>query len=140
MEIAVASTLAPLVPTAPAVPLVPDALATARFSELMQASPAISPTSAPVAVESTAVQQTPTTALSGVSLGDRILTGMQGVSSDFQSSWKSVAATLESGETLSTQDLLKLQLQLTQVSVQYDLVGKAISRSTQNFDQLVRVQ
>ena len=41
---------------------------------------------------------------------------------------------------MGMQDLLKLQLQLVQVSVQYDLVGKAVSRSTQNFDQLVRIQ
>jgi type III secretion protein I len=33
-----------------------------------------------------------------------------------------------------------LQLGITQVSIQYDLVGKIISRSTQNIDQLVKLQ
>ena len=74
-------------------------------------------------------------------MGDRILAGMQSVSGEFQSAWKSVSASLDANaETMGMQDLLKLQMHLVQVSVQYVLVGKAVSRSTQNFDQLVRVQ
>lgn len=42
--------------------------------------------------------------------------------------------------SLNIQDMLKLQMQLVQTSFQYELVGKAISRSTQNLDQLVRIQ
>ena len=77
------------------------------------------------------------------SVGERILQGMQNVSGNFQTTWKSVQASLDasaSASAMSMQELLKLQLQLVQVSVQYDLVGKAVSRSTQNLDQLVRVQ
>lgn len=74
-------------------------------------------------------------------MGDRILAGMQSVSGEFQSAWKSVSASLDANaETMGMHNLLKLQMHLVQVSVQYDLVGKAVSRSTQNFDQLVRVQ
>jgi type III secretion protein I len=36
-------------------------------------------------------------------------------------------------------DMLRLQTELLQVSVQYELVGKAVSRSTQNIDTLVRM-
>ena len=71
----------------------------------------------------------------------RVLNGMQNVSNDFRESWARAAATLgPDGATMDMQQLLRLQLHLAQASVQYDLVGKAISRSTQNFDQLVRVQ
>ncbi len=133
---AVVSTLPPL--ATPAVqPATPNDLAAARFSALMQAPPAAAtPTAqaAAAAVNSANVAEPH-------SVGDRILAGMQGVSSDFQAAWKSVSASLDANaSTMSMQDLLKLQLQLVQVSVQYDLVGKAVSKSTQNFDQLVRVQ
>ena len=37
-------------------------------------------------------------------------------------------------------ELLKVQVALMQISVQYELIGKAVSRSTQNLDQLVKVQ
>lgn len=90
-------------------------------------------------VAQTAAQPTPAGAAPH-SMGERILTGMQGVSSDFQAAWKSVAATLDGNPTIGMQDMLKLQMQLVQVSVQYDLVGKAVTRSTQNIDQLVRLQ
>lgn len=140
----VATTLPAL--SAPAVATaVPDASATARFTALMQAPPI-----APSAIDSVAASMAaqPAAASSAVaaqqgpsSVGDRILAGMQGVSSDFQSAWKSVSASLDANsQSMGMQDLLKLQLQLVQVSVQYDLVGKAVSRSTQNFDQLVRIQ
>lgn len=76
------------------------------------------------------------------SVGDRILNGMQGVSNDFRNSWDSVNKVVNStsGEAVTMQEMLKLQMQLTQVTFQYDMVGKAVSRSTQNIDQLVRVQ
>jgi type III secretion protein I len=134
----VASTLPAL--SAPALtPAVPDASAAARFAALMQAPPA-----APAGVAQPVTATAADSAIPPVaptSVGDRILAGMQGVSGEFQSAWKSVSASLNAGpDTMGMQDLLKLQLQLVQVSVQYDLVGKAVSRSTQNFDQLVRVQ
>jgi type III secretion protein I len=65
---------------------------------------------------------------------------MQGLSSEFQQSWKTVNAVLDGGAAMTTYDMLKLQMGLTQMSIQYDLVGKAISRSTQNLDQLVKMQ
>jgi len=130
---AVVSTLPPL--AAPAVqPAAPNDLAAARFSALMQAPPAAAtPTAQAAAAAAHAAEPH--------SVGDRILAGMQSVSGEFQSAWKSVSASLDANaETMGMQDLLKLQMHLVQVSVQYDLVGKAVSRSTQNFDQLVRVQ
>lgn len=118
----------------------PDSLAAARFSAIMGHQPT------PVA-EAVQAALAPAAAGTGIaatapgSMGERILSGMNNVSSDFQSAWKSVSTVLENGDkNMQMQDLLKLQLQLVQVSVQYDLVGKAVSRSTQNLDQLLRLQ
>lgn len=106
----------------------PDALATARFAAIME-------TEAPAPLP-----ESPAVALPTASLGDRILNGLSGLSSDFTQSWKNVNAVLENGASVSTADMLKLQMGLTQLSIQYDLVGKAISRSTQNIEQLVKMQ
>lgn len=72
-------------------------------------------------------------------LGDAILGSMRQVSEDFSVRWSQVHEMMQQ-EVTSMQDLLRMQLSLTQASVQYEVVGKAISKSTQNFDQLVRLQ
>lgn len=109
-----------------------DPLTTARFAEVMGVAPAVPESPSPAVVQA---------ALSAPqSLGENILSGMQNLSSDFQQSWKTVNAALDSNNMMTTQDMLKLQMGLTQVSIQYELVGKAISRSTQNLDQLVKLQ
>jgi type III secretion protein I len=115
----------------------PDARAAERFAEIMQAGPvsmgpvtAAAPEVLPAAV-STATTQT---------IGDKILGGLSSLSTDFQQSWKSVAAVVNNDGMVTTNDMLKLQMNLTQMSVQYDLLGKAISRSTQNVEQLVKIQ
>jgi type III secretion protein I len=137
---ALASTSSPLLPAT--VPAAPDALATARFNALMQHSPVPNAQAAATATSAGAPTTTATSpAVLSNSVGDRILHGMEGVSNNFQSAWKSVNATLDaSAQSTSMQDMMRLQLQLVQVSVQYELVSKAVSRSTQNFDQLVRIQ
>lgn len=124
-------------PALSAVPVAaaPDAAAVQRFAALMQ-PPA--PEAVAAAVGTASVQAA---AIAPQSFGDRVLSGMQSVSNDFRESWTRAAGTLEpDGAAMSMQQMMSLQLHLTQASVQYDLMGKAISRSTQNFDQLVRVQ
>jgi type III secretion protein I len=122
--------LAPAVTIAPA-----DGAATARFSELMQVPPS------PVAE---AVQQAypaiPPVGAEGRTMGDSILTGLQNLSSEFQQSWQTVNNVLQSNERLTIPDLLKLQMGLVQLSIQHEMVGKTISRSTQNLDQLIKLQ
>lgn len=123
----------------------PDALAASRFAEIMAQPLAVATPAAVNPVVATthmvpidSVKPLPANA----SVGDRILNGMQGVSNDFRNSWDSVNKVVNStsGEAVTMQEMLKLQMQLTQVTFQYDMVGKAVSRSTQNIDQLVRVQ
>ena len=121
----------------------PDALAAARFSELMRVDTVAAPVTVQPAIElvppNTAIQ-TPVAPAQNVSIGDRILSGMQGLSGDMQQSWSTVKNALENSSNMTTADMLKLQMGLTQMSIQYDLVGKAISRSTQNLDQLLKMQ
>jgi type III secretion protein I len=129
-SLAAAPTQMPAAATGPA-----DPLATARFEQVMNIQPVpLAPATAEANAAALAIPTGPRT------MGDSILSGMQNLSTDFQQSWKSVSAALEAGDTMTTTDLLKLQLGLTQMSVQYDLVGKAISRSTQNLDQLGKLQ
>lgn len=117
----------------PASAAAPDASATQRFAALMQ-------TPAPETPATKAAAMQEGLAPSG-SVGDRILHGMHNVSSDMRDTWTRVSDTLRpAGPEISMQQMLSLQLHLTQASMQYDLLGKAVSRSTQNFDQLVRVQ
>lgn len=114
----------------------PDAAAAQRFAELMQA-PATEPTALAAAP---AVAGQTDVAASG-SVGDKILNGMQSVSNDFRETWSRVSDTLRhDSREMSMQDILGLQMHLVQAAVQYEMLGKAVSRSTQNFDQLVRVQ
>jgi len=110
-----------------------DAGAVARFSELMTVPDAADGVDAPAAVEAAAPTGTAT-------LGDNILGGLQHLSTELQQTWSSVGSALNGAGALGMQDLLKMQLGLSQMSVQYELVGKAVSRSTQNLDQLVKLQ
>lgn len=74
-------------------------------------------------------------------MGDRLLQGLQQVQGDFQAHLQAVGRLLEPGAPPATvPELLKLQLAMAQLSVQVEVVGKAIGRSTQNLDQLVRMQ
>ena len=142
MEIITGPVSAPLQRLAASVTAAPDAAATLRFSALMQPS-AAEPAGAVLSAAPVAGMQTldPAAAKGPASVGDRILSGMQNVSEEFRGHWTRVSDMLRAGSPeLDMQAMLKLQMHLTQASVQYDMLGKAVSRSTQNFDQLVRVQ
>ena len=123
-------------PAAPQAIAAPDGLAAARFQSLMQTPPAEMTAPAAAAQEAAGA----VAAHSTTSLGDRMLAGMQSATSDIQGGWRSVASTLNSTAPMDTREMLQIQLQLSQIAVQYELLGKAVARSTQNIDQLVRIQ
>ncbi|MEG1767092.1 MAG: EscI/YscI/HrpB family type III secretion system inner rod protein [Comamonas sp.] len=143
MEIISGLVAAPLQPTAASVTAPPDAAATQRFAALMRppeaeaaatlaGAAAIAPSAGAYAIDA---------AKGPGSVGDRILNGMQDVSDEFRATWTQVSGMLRAGSPeLDMTAALKLQVHLAQASLQYEMVGKAVSRSTQNFDQLVRVQ
>ncbi|MGA0583177.1 MAG: type III secretion system inner rod subunit SctI [Castellaniella sp.] len=123
--------------TQPAARAEPASLATERFNALMNApqDPALG--GVPAALQSVFAAPPPDGA---PTLGGQILTGLRGVATDFSDKWKDVAHSLDGmGAQPAISDMLRLQTELLQVSVQYELVGKAVSRSTQNIDTLVRM-
>lgn len=115
-----------------------------RFAQLMQAAPTSVRPVPEATLASAAAPATPVVTGADApvqNVGERILSGMQNISQDMKQKWSVVSQTLQDGgNNLTMQDMLRLQLHLTQASVQYEVLGKAISKSTQNFDQLVRVQ
>lgn len=153
MDAAAVANLAALAASTPSAAAVPsvglgaDDLAAARFSEMMNAR-AVEDAEANVEAKRAAAAQAVQKADTGNqangepeprSAGEAILDGVRNLSSDFQATWQSVAHALD-GNRVTMSDMLKLQLALVQMSVQYEMVGKAISKSTQNIDQLVKMQ
>ena len=110
-----------------------DAAASVKFSDLMDAPDAAAGPQATGAVEAV---QPPAQG----TLGDNILGGLQSLSTELRGTWDNLGAALNGTKTLAMQDLIKMQMGLSTMSVQYELVGKAVSRSTQNIDQLVKLQ
>lgn len=114
----------------------PSDLVAERFNVMMSTAPA--PASA--ALHSTHVVGASGSGQEPQTLGSQILSGLHGVSTDYAQKWKNVTAGLdEMSSNPSAGSMLKVQSELLQVSMQHELVGKAISRSTQNIDTLVRM-
>ena len=111
----------------------------ARFTELMSTATApADPAPITAAIPQAIAQAYP--AGEG-SLGDRILRGLNRVQSSFSETVGAVQKSLDPGAPApGVSDLLRLQLSMAQLSLQAELVGKVIGRSTQNIDQLVRMQ
>ena len=107
-----------------------------RFNAMMSAA-AKAPEGS---VSSSASSWTAATAEPAGTLGGHILAGLKSVSTDYADKWRNVTVGLNNMiDSPSAGNMLKVQSELLQVSVQYELVGKAISRSTQNIDTLVRM-
>ncbi len=113
-----------------------DEVTATRFAEMMK--PALPPDDpAPAAGATRAAGTDPARP---ATLGESILEGMNHLSHDFDETRRAVRASLDPGHAMTFSDALRLQLTLTELSIQNELVGKAISRSTQNIDQLVKMQ
>ncbi len=131
--------LAPLQTATP--PVAPTSLATERFNAIMNAPDMGTVTGA---VPSTAtIAQAPITPLidtTSPTLGNQILSGLRTTAADFSQKWQNIAVGLDKTVTQpNIADMLRLQSELMQVSVQYELVGKAVSRTTQNIDAMVKM-
>lgn len=70
--------------------------------------------------------------------GEQLLSSIQRMSTELQQTYSAVSAALEGNLTIS--EGLKLQLKLGQMSLHHELLGKGISKSTQNIDTLVKMQ
>lgn len=112
---------------------VPEADA-ARFTDVLRGPDAVtsaSPTSAPPALAP----------IEPGHLGDTILRAMQSAGSEYAAKSGVIHSVLASDSNhLSATDMLRLQVQLTDASMFVDLLGKAVSKSTQHIDQLTKLQ
>jgi type III secretion protein I len=139
MEIAALSSnlVTQVVPAAEPARAAPTDLTTERFNAIMNAPEAPQLTGVSAALQS-AFAPTPPDAVP--TLGNQILSGLRSVSNDLSDKWRGLANGLDSiGTRPAVSDMLRVQTQLLQVSVQYEMVGKVVSRSTQNIDTLVRM-
>jgi len=144
MDIA-AIAIAQLAPAPGAIPAAtplgaPSTLATERFNAIMNA-PDMGTVTGTLATAPTVVQTAPlpldTTA---PTLGNQILSSLRSTASDFSQKWQNIAVGLDKTITQpNIADMLRVQSELVQVSVQYELVGKAVSRTTQNIDAMVKM-
>ncbi len=72
-------------------------------------------------------------------LGEAIISTLQSASTEMGRNWNA-AAQMVTQPDLNMADMLRLQMTVVQTSIQYDLLGKAISKSTNNLDQILKTQ
>lgn len=81
----------------------------------------------------------PTPSPASNTLGEAILNTLQSASTQMQQSWQQ-AAEVVAGKDINMADMLQLQMTVVQTSIQYELLGKGISKSTQNLEQILKTQ
>ena len=109
-----------------------------RFQNAMATDPTKSPSSAGAA-SGLATPAAIAAASPDVSLGDRILNTLETSSTRIRSAWAEADQALRRPDMQMT-DMLRLQMTVLEASIQYDLLSKGISKSTQNLDQILRTQ
>ncbi len=134
-----AAAAAAVAPAGPATPTGASVQASARFAAAM------SEPRAGVAPDADAgagqlLQQVLQPAAQADTLGSRILSGLRIQADTFSDKWRGVSARLDAvAERPDMVNMLRLQSDLLALSVQYEVVGKGITKSTQNLDALVRM-
>lgn len=138
MDITALSQLAGAVPVTPPVtttPLSPDDLVVERFNEVMNA-PAVG---AELAIQNGAI----VTDGKPAALGDAILRGLTAMTGDLTRSWgqvRTIGAVPAAVPEITPTFMLQAQVKVMEFTVLYDIVGKGLSKSVQNLDQLVKMQ
>ncbi len=110
----------------------------ARFQAAM-ASPTESADAVSASAVSSSLQADAPSVHKPSSMGDAIIASLQSASADVQSKWGHVSNLLANKE-LSITEALNVQMNVLQVSVQYDLISKGISKTVQNLDQTLKTQ
>lgn len=137
MEIAALS--AALMPALTTQATPPAQLATERFNAVMNApdvdAPALTGLQAALQTAFAApVDAAPQT------LGNQILSSLRSTTTEYAEKWQGISGRLDAMATQpSVADMMRLQADLLHVSVNYEMVSKAVSRTTQNIDSLVRM-
>ncbi len=108
----------------------PDDGAAGRFADLVSGQ----------SVEFNPMQTAASPDMPGLTLGDKVLQGMQGLRDHVQSRSDIVQSHLKPGEAMGMQDMFRTQMALTNLMITEDYIGKIVSKSTQTFDTLLRNQ
>ena len=72
--------------------------------------------------------------------GDGILNGLNSLGADMSRDWQSVKDVLAGKNMPDIKDMLSVQVSLIGLSMHHELINKCVTRSTQNLDQLVKLQ
>ncbi|MNR25606.1 Type III secretion needle MxiH like protein [compost metagenome] len=127
----------PPILNAPATP--PAQLATERFNAVMSAPDV----DAPALTGLQAALQTafaPPVDAAPQTLGNQILASLRSTTTEYSEKWQGISGRLDAMAAQPTvADMMRLQADLLHVSVNYEMVSKAVSRTTQNIDSLVRM-
>ena len=115
----------------------PDVDQVERFEGLVSGEPdtEVNPQQSLTPVNGTEEAEAP-----ALTLGDKILQGMQGLREHVETKKDMVKMNLEPGEAMSMRDMFKTQMTMTNLMITEDYIGKIVSKSTQTFDTLLRNQ
>lgn len=119
-----------------------DASAAERFGELLSEQKSGGNSVGQNALASGAEQVAPVDG-EALTLGDKILRGMQGLKDHVENGKAQVQEALmppEGGDVMNMQQMFKTQMAMTNLMVTEDYIGKIVSKSTQTFDTLLRNQ
>jgi type III secretion system YscI/HrpB-like protein len=78
--------------------------------------------------------------VNGNSIGDAILRSMDSAGRSYTAKANEISRLATSGADLTTSDLLRIQFQLIESSMQVDLISKTVSKAVQHIDQLTKLQ
>ena len=118
-----------------------DASAAEKFGELLSQNPGKNANGQNVLAEG--VGQTPPVDGDALTLGDKILRGMQGLRDHVEAGRADVQSAMtppQEGEVMNMQQMFKTQMAMTNLMVTEDYIGKIVSKSTQTFDTLLKNQ
>ena len=118
-----------------------DASAAEKFGELLSQSPEKNVNGQNVLAEG--VEQTTPVEGDALTLGDKILRGMQGLRDHVEAGRADVQSAMtppQEGEVMNMQQMFKTQMAMTNLMVTEDYIGKIVSKSTQTFDTLLKNQ
>lgn len=73
-------------------------------------------------------------------LGAEFKETLSEVKTDISTKVSSIGESISSLENVTPSQLLKLQLELTQVTLQQELISKGVTKTTQNVDTLIKAQ
>ena len=116
----------------------PDADNVGKFEDLVSGQPgAENAQAADIAAPVNATQASDAPAMT---LGDKVLQGMQGLREQVEMKSDAVKMHLQPGESLNMRQMFETQMAMTNLMVTEDYIGKIVSKSTQTFDTLLRNQ